>query len=103
MNYFYKSIKGKRVLCLNHELEENKKRYFKEISELEYNNSKQIKMYIAEINVLKHELSKTDYVVIKIAEGVSSVEEYASVIEKRQHWRERINELEGLINDSENK
>lgn len=44
---------------------------------------------------LKEQLSTTDYVVIKIAEGVATPEEYADVIAKRQVWRAEINELEG--------
>lgn len=47
-----------------------------------------------EIEELKENLEKTDYVVIKIAEGVATPEEYADVIEQRQQWRARINELE---------
>lgn len=43
---------------------------------------------------LKHKLAKTDYAVIKIAEGVATAEEYADVIAQRQAWREEINQLE---------
>lgn len=43
---------------------------------------------------LKKKLSDTDYVVIKIAEGVATAEEYAEVIADRQAWREEINLLE---------
>ena len=48
----------------------------------------------AEIAELKAYLSATDYVVIKIAEGVATVEEYADVLEERAKARERINELD---------
>ena len=44
---------------------------------------------------LKGQLSITDYAVIKIAEGVATLEEYADVIAQRQAWREEINQLEG--------
>lgn len=47
------------------------------------------------ISELKLLLANTDYVVIKIAEGVATPEEYADVIANRQAWRHEINELEG--------
>lgn len=47
----------------------------------------------SEINELKLKLSQTDYVVMKIAEGVSDKEEYHSVLESRKRWRNKINEL----------
>lgn len=49
------------------------------------------------IQRLKQKLADTDYVVIKIAEGAATMEEYADVIAKRQQWREEINVLEYLI------
>lgn len=49
----------------------------------------------ARINELKQLLADTDYVVIKIAEGAATPEEYADVIANRQAWREEIRELEG--------
>lgn len=48
-----------------------------------------------EIERLKRYLSETDYVVLKIAEGVATAEEYAKTLQKRQEARARINELEG--------
>ncbi len=50
-----------------------------------------------EIAQLKAKLNETDYVVAKIAEGVSTKEDYAEVLEDRQEWRGRINELEAEI------
>lgn len=47
-----------------------------------------------EIAFLKSELARTDYCIIKIAEGVATAEEYAEVISQRATWRARINELE---------
>lgn len=47
----------------------------------------------AEINILKQNLADTDYVIIKIAEGVATPEEYASIIAQRQEWRNQINLL----------
>ena len=46
------------------------------------------------IAALKANLAATDYVVIKIAEGAASREEYADLIAQRQTWREEINRLE---------
>jgi hypothetical protein len=47
----------------------------------------------ARINELKQLLADTDYVVIKIAEGSATKEEYADVIEQRKAWREEIRNL----------
>lgn len=47
-----------------------------------------------EIDTLKHNLYNTDYVIIKIAEGAATTEEYAEIIKKRKTWRAKINELE---------
>ena len=43
---------------------------------------------------LKKKLSDTDYIVVKIAEGAATAEEYADIISQRQEWRNEINELE---------
>lgn len=51
----------------------------------------------ARISELKAKLSATDYVVIKINEGVATIEEYAEVLANRKSWREEINELEGSV------
>lgn len=50
---------------------------------------------IREIINLKSQLTETDYVVIKIAEGVATEKDYADVLKDRAEWRARINELEG--------
>jgi hypothetical protein len=47
---------------------------------------------------LKQLLADTDYVVIKIAEGSATKEEYADVIEQRKAWREEIRELKNESN-----
>ena len=46
------------------------------------------------IDDLKRKLTDTDYVVIKIAEGVATAEEYTDVIANRKAWRGEINALE---------
>lgn len=48
----------------------------------------------ARINELKAKLSETDYIVIKIAEGEATPEEYAEVLTNRKAWREEINKLQ---------
>ncbi len=52
--------------------------------------------YQFEIDECKRRLVKTDYVVIKIAEGAATKEDYAEVIAQRQALRARIGELEAL-------
>ena len=49
-----------------------------------------------EIAELKAYLAATDYVVIKIAEGAATVEEYAEVIAERKRAREKINILDNF-------
>ena len=46
-----------------------------------------------EISDLKAKLAASDYAVIKIAEGAATKEEYADLIDQRQSWRARLNEL----------
>lgn len=48
---------------------------------------------------LKQMLRDTDYVTIKIAEGVSTKEEYADILEQRSAWRAEINKLELIKED----
>ena len=40
-------------------------------------------------------LQRTDYVAIKIAEGVAKAEDYKEILEQRQQARVKISELEG--------
>lgn len=48
----------------------------------------------ARIAELKQNLADTDYIVIKIAEGVATWEDYPGIKEQRQIWRDEINQLE---------
>jgi cell division GTPase FtsZ len=48
------------------------------------------------IEELKSKLASTDYVVIKIAEGAATAEEYAKVIAERVAFRKEINDLEKI-------
>ena len=43
---------------------------------------------------LKKNLSDTDYMILKIAEGAATIAEYAEAIAKRKAWRKEINDLE---------
>lgn len=52
---------------------------------------------LIEIESLKQKLADTDYQAIKYAEGQISEEEYASIREQRQSWRNKINELEAEL------
>ena len=61
-------------------------------------NAPQLADCQGEIEACKQRLAKTDYVVIKIAEGVASKEEYARILSERQAIRKRIGELENLQN-----
>lgn len=54
---------------------------------------------LAEINALKQLLANTDYRAIKHSEGLISEEDYAGIKAQRQSWRERINELEALLEE----
>ena len=48
----------------------------------------------SEISALKQLLANSDYQALKHADGELSNEEYAEMKEKRQQWRDRINELQ---------
>ena len=52
---------------------------------------------MAEIRALKSLLADTDYIGIKIGEGAATNADYAEICEKRQEWRNRINELEAML------
>lgn len=47
-----------------------------------------------EINALKQLLANSDYQALKHADGELSDEDYAEMKEKRQQWRNKINELQ---------
>ena len=56
-----------------------------------------------ELEELKNNLSNTDYIACKIAEGSATKEEYAELIQARQEWRDRINQLEEVIRNADTK
>lgn len=47
------------------------------------------------IESLKAKLFETDYVVIKIAEGSATFEEYEDIVSQRKAWRKEIQDLGG--------
>ena len=49
------------------------------------------------IGDLKLFLQTTDYLAIKFAEGLITAEEYESIKQQRQGWRDEINRLEEEI------
>lgn len=49
-----------------------------------------------EADALQRKLDETDYVVIKIAEGVSTKEEYEEILSMRDQWRRRLGELKTM-------
>ena len=71
-----------------------------EIAEMSTHNDFEI---LANIDILKQNLVDTDYVIIKIAEGVATKEDYADIIAQRQVWRTRINELQAQLEVTEKK
>lgn len=58
-------------------------------------NQKPTEAQIADARIaeLKRMLADTDYIVIKIAEGEATSEEYAEVLANRKEWRAEINAL----------
>ena len=48
----------------------------------------------SEISALKQLLANSDYQALKHVDGELSDEDYAEMKEKRQQWRDRINELQ---------
>ena len=50
---------------------------------------------------LKANLTATDYKAIKFAEGLITAEEYETIKQQRQAWRDEINELEGQLKVNE--
>ena len=57
--------------------------------------------YRSEIDSCKHRLAETDYVIIKIAEGVSTRDDYEDILNERARLRQQINELEQLAKEQE--
>ena len=56
----------------------------------------------AQLSEAQGNLSRTDYVAAKIAEGVATRDEYSEVLVQRQAWRADVNTLESKITAMEN-
>jgi hypothetical protein len=50
---------------------------------------------------LKQSLADTDYHILKLAEGETTLIKIAEIISKRKAWRKEINELEAVIEKGE--
>lgn len=50
-----------------------------------------------QIHSFKRQLMDTDYCILKVIEGVSSLSDYAEIIAQRKGWRSKINELEARL------
>lgn len=50
-----------------------------------------------QIDILKRNLADTDYCILKIVEGASTLADYAKTIKERGGWRSKINELEAQL------
>lgn len=59
--------------------------------------SKEFTHKVHQIEMLKRQLTDTDYKAIKFAEGEMSAEEYAPIKEQRKTWREKINQLQSEL------
>ena len=100
---YYKSKKGNRVLCLEHELDSSKAKFFDKISKSTYETELAKKEKRKVIENLKKTLARTDWVIVKIAEETDSEvieelrEKYADVITERKNARQYINELEAEL------
>ena len=55
----------------------------------------------AQLSEAQNNLSRTDYVAAKIAEGAATREEYSDVLAQRQTWRAEVNTLEAQIAELE--
>ena len=107
--FYYKSKNGKGYLNLKTPLSKEEAENYIEISKEQFDKETYVAPHkatpeeiarsekVARINTLKQQLRDTDYCIIKIAEGVATVEEYADVISSRQSWRAEINQLEGEL------
>ena len=74
--------------------------YLKENCPMKSESELQIEIYQREIKEWKEYLFSTDYQAIKYAEGRLTDDEYGEYSVERQKARNRINELERLINEN---
>lgn len=92
--YTIDCYKGRYTARLKSELESVRWNDMTEEQRAAVEAQKQEHERLTRIAELKNKLLETDYVVIKIAEGEATADEYAEVIANRKAWRKEINELE---------
>lgn len=68
------------------------------INDAEVKKQEQRQELRKEMDALTINLINTDYVVVKIAEGVATKKDYADVLKDRAEWRKRINEIQAELN-----
>ena len=99
--YYYKrlknTVKGEEISYIKRESQSTSLIDI-EITEEEYFDRIKVPSLIKEMKYLKEQLSSTDYIACKIAEGSATQEEYAEQIEERRNIRARINEIELELN-----
>lgn len=59
----------------------------------EYNKQKHIRELWKEKATLMRQLSETDYIHLKVAEGDATLEDYEDVIAERKKWRAKVSEI----------
>lgn len=68
-----------------------------EISDKDITTEETIELIKSQINALKLELATYDYIGVKIAMGVATIEEYNEQIAYTETLREKIRELESTL------
>ena len=116
--HYYKTKDGKGLFSFITELseEELQEKNYDVITEEQFNELNNQNFSIPEnpnqqiydqINQLKHNLSQTDYIALKLAEALADDNQslinqiktdYATELNNRKVWRARINELEAQLN-----
>ena len=74
-----------------------------EYNTIQLNKNIQKENYLQEINNYKMLLEQSDYKALKYFEGFITEEDYKPIKEERQSYRDKINELENLIKELEEK
>ena len=115
MRYYYKTKSGNGFLNLKSPLSDNMASDYIEITEEEFNENAKALEHVptdeelrvaniySQIDLLKSQLAKTDYIACKLAECVTDEErsamrmEYSSQLARRAEIRAQINALEAQL------
>lgn len=92
--YMIDCYKGRYTVRLQSEIDSIRLADMTEVERAEREKQEQEAARLIRIADLKQKLSATDYVVIKIAEGEATADDYVEVLANRKAWRQEINELE---------